>query len=367
MKQRKNIRKAVSLPVFLLCAAVLLSLAPGALAEKQIPSLDLFQAEDLDLPELSGAKRITAENGKEITISNAGVYVLGGTASQCTVTVDAGKKDMVWLVLDGLNITNTSDLSCIYVKKAQKVIITLVSENSLTQNAAGGKQRAVIHAKSDLTLNGEGSLSISSLSDGIVSKENLFITGGNCQIVAQTNALEADESVAINNGNLYLEGKDGIHVENDDSPYLGNTYIGGGNIVIHAKSDGIQTQTILQINDGDVTVEAEEGLEGTLIIINGGTIRIHSWGDGINTGNKTKAYFPALEINGGHITINMDPVEKADGIDSNGDLIIRGGVLEIYGSGVDFDAHHSFTGGTIFIDGVQVDKITNQSHHHIER
>ena len=62
----------------------------------------------------------------------------------------------------------------------------------------------------------------------------------------------------------------------------------------------------------------------------------------------------------------MEQGRKMDGVDSNGDLIIRGGILELTGSGIDYDADLIFTGGTVFIDGEQVTEIKNQSHHSIQ-
>ena len=47
-----------------------------------------------------------------------------------------------------------------------------------------------------------------------------------------------------------------------------------------------------------------------------------------------------------------------DGIDSNGDLIISGGTINITATGAfDYDGTATYTGGTIIINGTRVDKI----------
>ena len=58
--------------------------------------------------------------------------------------------------------------------------------------------------------------------------------------------------------------------------------------------------------------------------------------------------------------------EDTDTIDSNADLIITGGTIEISGSGIDYDRDLVFSGGTIRIDGKEVQNIPNQSIHRMD-
>ena len=126
--------------------------------EDQFSDLDLLQEADLQ-----GAVSLTVSDGAQLTIDAAGVYVLSGTASEASVTVKAGKKDRVWLVLDGVSITNES-MPCISVQKADRVFITTTeSRNALEVTGYfTGSEKAVIYAGKDLTLNGKGQLSIRS-------------------------------------------------------------------------------------------------------------------------------------------------------------------------------------------------------------
>ena len=50
-----------------------------------------------------------------------------------------------------------------------------------------------------------------------------------------------------------------------------------------------------------------------------------------------------------------------DGIDSNGDIVINGGTIDVSGqSCFDYDGTCEFNGGTIIENGEEVDTITNQ-------
>ena len=105
---------------------------------------------------------------------------------------------------------------------------------------------------------------------------------------------------------------------------------------------------------------AAEGFEATYIRINDGSIRISATDDGINAARKSSAYTPTAEINGGEIAISMGAGDT-DGVDSNGDLIISGGTISVTGnSAFDYDGAATYTGGTIIVNGQQVDSIPNQ-------
>nr|MCR5687463.1 carbohydrate-binding domain-containing protein [Lachnospiraceae bacterium] len=67
----------------------------------QINADELFTERDLEnSPDVSQAEKLTVGSG-DITIDKEGIYVLGGTAENVTVYVDAGSEDKVQLVLDG--------------------------------------------------------------------------------------------------------------------------------------------------------------------------------------------------------------------------------------------------------------------------
>ena len=327
---------------------------------------DLFTSRDNEqTADLSGAVSCTVSDGQDIHITAAGVYVLTGSASNVTVYVEAGTEDKVQIVLDGVNVTN-ANFPVIYVKTADKVFVTVSGDSALSVTgsfAADGstKTDGVIFSKTDLTLNGTASLTVSSADNGIVCKDDLKITGGTLTVTAASKAIDANDSIRVADGALYLTaGTDGLHAENSDDDTKGYVYIGGGSITISAGDDGIHGQTVVQIDGGTLSIKAAEGIEGTYIQFNGGTINIQSTDDGVNAAYKSSAYTPTVEINGGDITVAMGAGDT-DGIDSNGNIIVNGGTVTVTGNSTfDYDGAAQYNGGTIIANGQQIAYIPNQ-------
>ena len=157
---------------------------------------DMFTKRDLkQSADLAGSVTYTVADGEDIHITEAGVYVLTGTASEVTVYVEAAKDDKVQLVLDGVSITN-SDAPAIYVKTADKVFVTTSGDSSLSVTGAfssSDKADGVICSKSDIVFNGDAALTVSSTDNGIVGKDDLKITGGTYHITAAAVAIKAND------------------------------------------------------------------------------------------------------------------------------------------------------------------------------
>ena len=116
-----------------------------------------------------------------------------------------------------------------------------------------------------------------------------------------------------------------------------------GTFNVNASDDGIHATTLLQIDGGSFDVTAAEGLEATDIRINDGEINISSSDDGVNAAYKSYAYTPTVEINEGTLTSVMDAGDT-DGVDSNGNLIINGGTIDITGQyAFDYDGTEQYT------------------------
>ena len=334
-----------------------------------VTSDELFSKRDLkQTADLEEAKSITAVSGKTVTITEEGVYVLSGTAENFTVKIEADKEAKIQLVLDGVSVTN-SDFPVIYVVSADKVFVTTTagSENALSVTGtfkADGETNtdAVIYSKEDLVLNGKGSLTVTSAKgNGITSKDDLKITGGTLKVTAQLDALEANDSIVISDGDITVNAKkDGLHAENDDDDSLGYIWIGGGKLTVTASDDGIHGTSFVQIDGGEITVTGSEGIEGTYVQINGGEITVTGTDDGINGANKSSAYETAIEIAGGTLNVTVGQGDT-DAIDSNGNLYVSGGTINITStmSSFDYDGTATCTGGTIIVNGQTVNSITS--------
>lgn len=318
-----------------------------------------------------------------VTIKAAGVYVLSGTFTDGTIVVDAGDDDKVQLVLDGVSIT-AADYAAIYAKNADKVFVTLAegAGNSLTVSGDyvqtdDNNVDAVIFAKCDLTLNGTGSLTVKdNTGHGIVSKDDLVVTGGTYTIYSQDHCLNGKDSERIADGTFNLScDEDGIHAGNDDQQD-GYVYIEGGDINISVGDDALHAEGLLIITGGDIDVSKScEGVEGYKILVTGGDIDVISSDDGFNAAGGSSgsgdnhdgfgdgpgmggvdmdadndAY---ILITGGRININAN----GDGIDSNGCIGITGGSVYVLGpsdngnGAMDYGICAAITGGEIVAVG----------------
>lgn len=248
-------------------------------------STDMFTERDLaGTYEESGAVYVTlsddgitgetagvAINGQTMTITAEGTYIFSGTLSEGQIVVDADNAK-VQIVFDNVDITCASS-AAVYVKSAEKVFVTLAegSQNTLCNTDEyvaidDNNIDAVIFAKSDLTLNGTGSLTIvSAEGHGIVSKDDLKITGGTYDITAAGHALSGKDSVRIADGTFILTAeKDGIHAENADDEEKGYIYIADGDFTITSDGDGMDASNIVQIEDGTFDITAGGGAANSL-------------------------------------------------------------------------------------------------------
>ena len=260
----------------------------------------------------SGAKA----DGSTITITEEGVYIVSGTLEDGQIIVDASDSDKVQIVLDGVHI-NCETNAAIYVREADKVFITLAENSSNT--LGGGNEYTqiddntvdgVIFSKSDLVCNGTGSLTIEAdYKHGIVSKDDLVITGGTYKITAADNGITAKDQLKILDGSFDIDAANSaVKAKNADNAELGNIYIAGGIFTIEAEQDGFHATGSIVVDDGTITVnsgddgfhaeldtiirggtilveKSNEGLEGKRVVVNGGDITVNASDDGINAAN----------------------------------------------------------------------------------
>ncbi|MBU4438320.1 MAG: carbohydrate-binding domain-containing protein [Firmicutes bacterium] len=298
----------------------------------------------------------TASNGV-LTITKEGTYVVAGNLTDGQIVVAAADTDKVQIVLNGVTI-NCADNAPIYVKSANKVFVTLNKDtiNTLTDSAAyvqtdENTVDAVIFSKADLTINGGGTLNITTnYNHGIVSKDDLVITGGTYNITSANDALNGKNSVKIKDGTITINssaGK-GITSKNADDTTNGYVYICGGTITVK---------------------NSTEGIEGTAIVVEGGNINLTSSDDGFNGASASAAETDTggkggggamendanvyVSISGGTIHVNA----SGDGLDSNGSLYISGGTVNVSGptnsgnGALDYNGTADISGGTVVVAG----------------
>lgn len=291
----------------------------------------------------------------ETKITERGSYEISGTTDPITVDTE----EDVELVLNDVTITS-SNAPAINIVSAKTVSIVLKGENTITSTTTEDLDGA-IYSKADLIFSGDGTLTIKSNYDGIVSKDTLIIKSGTYNIEVDDDGIRGKDNVIITDGTFNINaGGDGIKSSNDTDTEKGYITIEGGTFNIKASSDGIQAITKLVINGGDFTITSSEGLEATYIVINDGTVKIEASDDGINASNKSTVSTPTIEINGGNITINMGQGDT-DALDVNGNIYINGGTINITAqSPFDYDNEGKLNGGTVTVNGSKVTELTNQ-------
>ena len=208
-------------------------------------------------------------SGSQITITEEATYVVSGELTDGMLIVDAPDTAKVQIVLNGANITSKTS-AALYILQADKVFLTLAdrTENALANSGSftaidDNNIDGALFSKQDLTLNGTGSLTVTSpAGHGVVCKDDLVITGGTYTVNSASHGLDANDSVRIANATLNIDaGKDAIRAKNTDDNSLGFIYIGSGTIKAEAEGDGIAASAYMQIADGTIDLLVGGGSE----------------------------------------------------------------------------------------------------------
>ncbi|MCR5004350.1 MAG: carbohydrate-binding domain-containing protein [Clostridiales bacterium] len=355
-------------------------------------------------------------DGDTILISKEGTYVLSGTLSNGQIIIDTTETAKIQLVLDNASVT-CENSAALYIKSADKVFLTLAAGTGNTLSSTGtftdDKIDAAIYAKEDLTINGDGTLTLTcETGHGIAAKDDLKITAGSLSITAAGKGLDVNDSVRIAAGTLDItSGKDAIQIENTDDASQGWFYMSGGTVNLSAEAgDGIDASGQVTILDGALSILSGGGYENSTqknngstddetslkgiksdvgILIQNGTFRINTADDALHTDGdltlENGAFMIAagddalhaeqaltiqdgeieilscheglegykITIAGGNTTLNADD----DGVNAAGSgsptLTISGGTLYVDASGDGLDSNGSMyiTGGVVIVDG----------------
>ncbi len=156
----------------------------------------------------------------------------------------------------------------------------------------------------------------------------------------------------------------------DDALHANNITVSGGTLTLRSGDDAMHADTDLLVSGGTINVEkCTEGLEGYNVTVSDGDITILSSDDGINAAGGSDSSGTAgswggmdnfnsemnngslLSITGGTLSITAGN----DGIDSNGDISITGGITGVWTAtnqmdgALDYNGSAVMSGGTLII------------------
>lgn len=323
-------------------------------------------------------------NNNTVTITNGGTYDISGSSSDAQIIVDSTSEENVYLVLNNVNLT-CSNSAPLYVKAAKNAIIVLPdgTENTITdsetytfEDDSSDEPNAAIFSKDDLTIKGNGSLTVNAnYNNGITSKDDLKITGGNISVSSADDGLMGKDSITIKGGNININASgDGMKSTNTEDTSKGYILIEDGTLNITSTNDGIQAETNVNIAGGNINITSGGGS------INSSTTDTtqNSWGKWGGNSNNTSTSDTAsakaikavsnITIDGG--TFNIDSSD--DSLHSNDSLIINSGTFEISSGddGIHSDTTLEINGGDINIsksyEGIESTDITiNDGNIHL--
>ncbi len=252
-----------------------------------------------------GATHITGK----YTISSAGDYYVDSTIEGKKITVSA---EGAVLYLKGATLSNEKKV----IESSVSFTITLIGENSIT-NTDTDEQKTAITCDGTLTINGNGSLDITSINNGI-SADSIIISGASVSVNAQKDGLHAE-----------ISAYDDSTSEPTFSYDNGYVYVENSTLTINSASDGIQADTFVYIKNSNINITTNGGAPTTITEtssdngegkgIKAGTI---DWGSN-DTEIEEADYL--IYIESGNFTINAND----DAIHSNGELTIMGGTFSI--------------------------------------
>ena len=300
-----------------------------------------------------------------ITISKAGTYVISGESNGLQLKVDAEKEADIHIIFKGVTMTNTN--APINIQKANIVTITLEdgTNNTLSDSSENSDEKAntVLFSKVDLIINGTGTLNINAQkNNGIKANDILHITGGTYHINTIGNAFNVNDELNIAHTNMSIDAKDdAVKVDNDENLSVGNMFLSDNTFTIKAGDDGIHASSNLLIESGTYVIEnSTEGIEGRTITIQDGDVKVYASDDGVNAANANASQDEiSFTMNGGNLFVEVGEGDT-DCIDSNGNITVTGGTIQLVGQpGFDFDGTAVYTGGEITINGEKQSEIKN--------
>jgi len=253
-------------------------------------SVTLKNAND-EIVSAADAENVSVSNGTYVTITKPtsdGVTDYGdinvdGECANGQLKVDVDDvtyvNGQVTVNLRGLTLSNSSD-SPIYVASVDDEFVLTVKKDTVNTISDGtaeyynaDESQGAIYSCDDMKIKGKGTLIVNGkYQDGIVCKDDLKIWNGLITVNAVDDGIRGKDSIRIGDPDetdydslsvtVNTEAGDGLKSSNDteDKGYI---RINGGTININSYSDGIQAPYFVEINGGTVDIYTFEGSNST--------------------------------------------------------------------------------------------------------
>ena len=281
---------------------------------------DSSDEKTIDLANPTATDGVSVENGT-ITITSGGTYRLSGEYSG-QVKIEAAKTDTVRLVLDNAKITNSTGAAINVVSAAEAIIYTAAGTTNTVADEANytatgdDDPDAAIYSTANLTLTGEGSLSVEgAYEEGIHTTGGLVIASGTLEVNAANTGIKGKDYVDITGGIVNVTAaQDGIKSTNTDDESMGFTRLSAGSVTISAGDDGLKAPHTLEISGGTLNIEkSNEGIEAQYINILDGDVTVNSTDDGINASLKDSSSDTSSDTTSGTATTGQQTQQNQNG------------------------------------------------------
>ena len=274
----------------------------------------------IDLANPTATDGVSVENGT-ITITSGGTYRITGEYSG-QVKIEAAKTDTVRLVLDNAKITNSTGAAINVVSAAEAIIYTAAGTTNTVADEANytatgdDDPDAAIYSTANLTLTGEGSLSVKgAYEEGIHTTGGLVIASGTLEVNAANTGIKGKDYVDITGGIVNVTAaQDGIKSTNTDDESMGFTRLSAGSVTVSAGDDGLKAPHTLEISGGTLNIEkSNEGIEAQYINILDGDVTVNSTDDGINASLKDSSSDTSSDTTSGTAAAGQQTQQNQNG------------------------------------------------------
>lgn len=305
---------------------------------------------------LSGTGTLTACGNVKNGIKGASDAVI--TVDEMTLNIDAAD--------DGLSCDDELTI------KGGRVNITAGGDAVKASPDTDDTENPDTTSLGSVTISG-GTITLEAAEDGIQADGDLTISGGTFAVTANgghttaisdedasCKGLKAGKTLTVSGGTFTVDSADDALHANDVTVSGGTLTLASGDDAVHADNDlvvGVQGSS--STSNPKISITASyEGLEGTTVSVYSGDIDVAASDDGVNAANSDLGEHSdkyAINIAGGNLYIDAG----SDGLDSNNDISITGGRVEVYGAdammdaAIDYDGTFTLSGGTLFGAGME--------------